>query len=237
VSDARQDVQDAQDVQDVKDALARGRQPFLGIELLTAPGTLVPRPETELLGKTALAVLADLPGEPRVIDMCCGSGNLGVAIAASNERLRVWCADLTEPCVALARRNTEHVGVARRVSVFQGDLFDCLPEEELLGRTDVIVCNPPYISSGKLAADRAELLNDEPREAFDGGPFGLSLHQRVLAEAPRWLVPGGALLFEFGLGQDRQLRALFARAKVYRDLRFETNSAGESRVCIAFTKE
>ncbi len=73
----------------------------------------------------------------------------------------------------------------------------------------MIVCNPPYISTGRLSKDRAVLLEREPVQAFDGGPYGLSIHQRVLSDAPRVLRLDGKLLFEFGLGQDRQLALLF----------------------------
>lgn len=208
-----------------------GHQTFMGVELIAAEGALAPREETELLGNAALdALRSSGRAAPRLIDMCCGSGNLACAIAYHLPGVRVWASDVTDGCIAVARRNVEHVGVADRVVVAQGDLFAGLAGFGLEGSIDAIVCNPPYISQGKLATDRAALLEHEPREAFDGGPYGLSIQQRVIKEALPFLRPGGMLLFEIGLGQDRQVRSLFDRAKAYMDIRLATNPAGEVRV-------
>ena len=96
-----------------------------------------------------------------------------------------------------------------------------------------MVCNPPYISQAKLAGERAALLENEPREAFDGGPYGLSIHQRMVKEALPFLKPGGSLLFEIGLGQERQVKMLFERTRAYEDIRTVANAAGEVRVVAA----
>jgi release factor glutamine methyltransferase len=209
-----------------------GTQTFCGHELLAAPGALVPREETELLARAAVEACLAAGPAPAVVDMCTGSGNLAVAIALACPSARVWASDLTESCVDLARRNVARFGLGERVQALQGDLFAPLAGLGLEGSVDVLVCNPPYISSGRLGRDRAELLLHEPREAFDGGPYGLSIHQRVVREAPAFLRPGGCLLFEFGLGQERQLERLFARGP-YRDVTFRTNAAGEPRVALA----
>ena len=198
---------------------------FMDVELLVERGVLMPRAETELLGATALEVM---PENARIIDMCCGSGNLACALASRAAHSRVWASDLTEACVSLAKRNAAHTGVADRVTVVQGDLFSGL--QGLEGTIDLIVCNPPYISQAKLAGERAALLENEPREAFDGGPYGLSIHQRVVKEALPFLKPGGWLLFEIGLGQERQVRLLFERTRAYQDLRMVANAAREVRV-------
>jgi release factor glutamine methyltransferase len=209
-----------------------GRQTFMGIELLAAPGALVPRPETELLGRAALEGLRAVPrAEPiRVIDMCCGSGNLACAIAATIPTARVWAADLTDGAVTLARRNAEHLHLSDRITVAQGDLFAPLAGLGLEGTVDMVVCNPPYISTGRLEKDRADLLLHEPREAFDGGPYGLSIHQRVLKDALPFLAPGGLLLFEIGAGQDRQIKLLFERTRAYEDVTLLDDEGGIPRV-------
>jgi len=205
-----------------------GREMFMGVELIVAEGALIPREETELLGNTALDALhCSGSAAPRVIDMCCGSGNLACAIAHHLPSARVWASDLTDGCIAVTRRNIEHVGVSDRVLVAQGDLFAGLEGLGLEGSIDAVICNPPYISQGKLATDRAELLEHEPREAFDGGPYGLSIQQRVVKEALPFLRPGGILLFEIGLGQERQVRMLFERTKAYEDILSVVNAEGE----------
>ncbi len=189
----------------------------MGVDLIVAPGALVPREETELLARTSLELLnsCDSSTRLRAIDMCCGSGNLACALAANHPTLQVWASDLTDGAVEVARANVEHLRLGGRVTVLQGDLFEPLGERGLEGTIDIVVCNPPYISTGKLSNARAELLVHEPREAFDGGPYGVSIFQRVLRDAVPFLKPGGHLLFEIGAGQDRQVTLLFGRARHY----------------------
>ena len=221
---------------DVTQSLRDGHQTFLGIDLLCGPGALVPRPETELLGRTAVEKVRAAGASPRVIDVCCGSGNLGCAIATLVPGATVWATDLTDGCVGWARRNVEHLGLGDRVTVRQGDLFAGFAGDGLEGTIDVIVCNPPYISSGRLGTDRAGLLDLEPREAFDGGPSGLTIHPRVLKEALPFLKPGGWLLFEIGEGQGRQIGMLFQRARVYDEIGLVENAAGTPRVAVGRVK-
>lgn len=219
-------------------AYVTGSTTFMGLDVAVAPAALIPREETELLGRTALDVVAAVTGsEPvRVIDMCCGSGNLACAIARSSSRARVWAADLADGAVALAAANATRLGVDDRMSVYQGDLFGALAHLGLQGTIDVIVCNPPYISTGKLAKERAELLQHEPSEAFDGGPYGVSIFQRVVREALIWLKPGGHLLFEIGEGQERQVSLLFARAGGYTPPQSVANQMGQPRVLVGRKK-
>lgn len=205
---------------------------FMSVMLELAPGVLVPRQETELLGRSAIAILRDCAPGSMVIDMCCGSGNLALAIAAEVPSARIWGADLTDGTVALARSNAERLAVQDRVTIRQGDLFGALEGDGLTGAADMIVCNPPYISTARLEGESAHLLEAEPREAFDGGPYGISIHQRLIRDAAGFLKPGGWLLFEFGQGQDRQVAALIARAKAYEPVTFAKDEAGMPRVAL-----
>ncbi|MGO4574251.1 N5-glutamine methyltransferase family protein [Microvirga sp. 2TAF3] len=206
---------------------------FMGIEIEVSPDALVPREETELLGWSAVEILRQSPAERRAIDMCCGSGNLACATAIMVEDLTVWASDLTNGAVALARANVERLGLAGKVHVYQGDLFTPLDLKELGERVDLVICNPPYISTSRLEGDRSYLLQNEPREAFDGGPYGLSIHQRVIRDALPYLKPGGWIAFEFGEGQERQLAALLKRSGGYRDPEFRQDTQGIPRVMLA----
>ena len=202
---------------------------FCGIDIETDAGVLVPRAETELLARTAIELGREL-GATRIIDMCCGAGNLVCALAHALPVAHAWASDLTDECVGLARRNVERLRLGGRVEVRQGDLFTPLLD---LDPVDLVVCNPPYISTGRLAKESAHLLEHEPREAFDGGPYGLTIHQRVIADAPRHLRPGGWLAFEIGAGQARQLEILFKRATAFSELRQVLDEAGVVRVVVA----
>ena len=217
---------------DVAARLAAGQVTFMGIELLVAPGALVPRADSELLGKTAVRLLAE-KRPLRLIDMCCGSGNLACGMASALGDAEIWACDLTEATVTLALKNVERLGLGSRVHVRRGDLFAALAEEDLGGTIAGVICNPPYISTGRLGKERAELLAHEPREAFDAGPYGLSIHQRLVREAPAFLASRGLLLFQFGLGQERQVVALLERAGQYIDIELVKNENGEPRVVIA----
>lgn len=176
-----------------------GRQSFMGVELLAGPEALVPRVETEILGRTALDLVRTTDGS-LVVDLCTGAGNLAAAVAVAAPHVTLHAADLSTAAVGLARANMVFTGVADRVTLHEGDLFDALPAE-LRGEVDVLICNPPYISSARVGEMAAEISEHEPRMAFDGGSLGLSIVSRLVQEAPDWVRPGGWLCFEIGLGQ------------------------------------
>lgn len=207
---------------------------FGGLDFLAGPGALAPRQETELLAREALAAMADIDA-PRVVDVCCGTGNLACVVASARPDAQVWASDLAGAAARFARENIAALGLGRRVSLFEGDLFAPLLGESLEGTIDIIVCNPPYLSTATLAA-RADLAG-EPREAFDGGPYGLSIHQRVIREGLALLRPKGALLFELGVGQERQVELLFRRAGAYGQVTFSRDPSGAPRVALARKKE
>ena len=137
---------------------------------------------------------ARAPGPARVVDMCCGSGNLAIALAHHAPAMaRVIGCDLTASAVSAAAPNAERLGVADRVEIlFRGEPVLAARGPLARRRVDLVVANPPYISTGRLATDRAHLLESEPREAFDGGPYGISILQGIVRDAPR--VPGARRL-------------------------------------------
>lgn len=207
----------------------------MDLDFVVPPDVLQPRCETELLGGRALALLRELgiDSQPTVIDMCCGCGNLAVALAVHMSPCRVWAADMSEAATVAAEVNVALYDLRSRVRVRRSDLFEALAGEGLQGRVDMVVCNPPYISTGKLLGASAGLLEREPREAFDGGPFGLSIHQRLIRDALAYLRDDGILLCEFGEGQARQVEALFKRAKGYGPVAFVVDAEGIERVAVA----
>lgn len=231
---ARLDAFLAQRLSGIPLAHLTGRQAFMGREMLAGPGALIPRRETELLAQAALARLRAMaeaaPGQAlRVIDVCTGSGNLALAMALGVPTARVWGADLSPEAVALAQANTAHLDLSAgpraalhpRVQWRCGDLlapFDAGEANaphgdaaDFLGHTDLLLCNPPYISSGKLDSMPAEIIQHEPSLAFDGGPFGIRILQRLMKDAPRFLRPGGWLGLEVGLGQGPAVQQWLAR--------------------------
>jgi release factor glutamine methyltransferase len=189
-----------------------GRQDFMGLELLASPEALIPRRETEILARAALARLRRAHGEElAAIDVCTGSGNVALALGHHEPRARIYGADLSEQAVDLAQRNAAFTGLQKRVQFRAGDLFAPLEGIGLEGRCDLVSCNPPYISSAKVPQMAKEISAHEPTLAFDGGAIGLGVLSRLFSEAPRFLKPGGALCFELGLGQGPVLESRLRR--------------------------
>jgi release factor glutamine methyltransferase len=185
-------------------AYLTGRQRFMGIELLASPDALIPRQETELLAQAALEKLQDLMSERGaaiVLDICTGGGNLALALAVHGPPCSIFGSDISPEAVALARRNANLLEACDRVEFRTGDLFAPFDEERFHNSVDLIVCNPPYVSSGKIERMPREIVDFEPRLAFDGGGFGVSILFRLLADAPRFLRPSSWLYFEIGAGQ------------------------------------
>jgi len=195
------------------------------------PGVFMVREETELLGWSAVERLKGLPS-PVVIDMGCGSGNLTCGLLTALPEARLYSIDLEDAPLSLTRSNVARHGLAGRVEILKGDLFAPLAGRGLEGTVAAVVMNPPYIASSRLETDRAHLLENEPRVAFDGGPYGVRVQQRLIKESVPFLAPGGFLLFEFGAGQERQVHGLFARASGY-ELELARDEEGTARVAIA----
>ncbi|GGY85828.1 putative protein N(5)-glutamine methyltransferase [Streptomyces nitrosporeus] len=160
---------------------------FCGLRIAVGPGVFVPRRRTEFLVRQAAAAA---PVRPVVVDLCCGSGALGAALASLADPAELHAADVDPAAVRWARRNLSGLG-----QVHEGDLFTPLPRS-LRGRVDVLLANVPYVPSDDVGLLPVEARVHEPRVALDGGGDGLDVLRRVAAEAPGWLAPGGSLLVE-----------------------------------------
>jgi release factor glutamine methyltransferase len=169
---------------------------FRGLRIAVEPGVFVPRRRTELL--VELALPAAVPGAV-VLDLCCGSGALGAALAAERPGIDLVASDVDPVAVRCARRNVEPAGGR----VFEGDLFAALPPD-LRGRVDVLLVNVPYVPTTEIALMPPEARLHEPPVALDGGADGLDVLRRVAADASAWLAPDGVLLTETS---DRQAPA------------------------------
>jgi release factor glutamine methyltransferase len=194
---------------------------FCGLRIGVATGVFVPRRRTEFLVRQAELLLhaasggggdagraAGRPaGLPVVVDLCCGSGAVGAALAARVPGIELHASDLDPVAVHCARRNLEPAGGR----VHEGDLFDPLPHG-LRGRIGILVANAPYVPTAAIATMPAEARTYEPRMSLDGGTDGLDIQRRVIAGAPDWLAPGGHVLIETSRGQARQTIGLMRQA-------------------------
>ncbi|HET8878578.1 MAG TPA: putative protein N(5)-glutamine methyltransferase [Arthrobacter sp.] len=166
---------------------------FCGLRIVVDPGVFVPRRRTGYLVRRGAKALRrrGAGGLPVVVDLCCGSGAVGAALAAVAGPLELHAADIDPAAVACARRNLIPLGA----EVHEGDLYAALPER-LRGRVDLLAVNAPYVPSSAIGTMPPEARLHEPLLSLDGGPDGLDLHRRVAAAAPSWLAPGGSLLIE-----------------------------------------
>ncbi|HXD61990.1 MAG TPA: putative protein N(5)-glutamine methyltransferase [Lacisediminihabitans sp.] len=191
---------------------------FHGSRFLLDPDVFVPRVRTEFLVDQAIA--RTRPGAV-VLDLCCGAGALGAAVATSvnalddARRIDLHAADIEHPAVLCARRNVAAVGG----TVYEGDLFEPVPPS-LRGRVEILLANVPYVPSDAIALLPPEARDHEPRVTLDGGVDGLEVLRRVVDAAPEWLAPGGHLFFEISERQasraeeivhERGLEAVVAR--------------------------
>jgi release factor glutamine methyltransferase len=160
---------------------------FAGLRIGVAAGVFVARRRSELLVREAVG---SSPRASVVVDLCCGTGAVGLAVATALPDARLWCTDVEPAAVACATAN-----VGDRGTVLAGDLFGALPHE-LIGQVDLLLVNAPYVPTDAIATMPPEARDHEPVVALDGGTDGLAVHRRVISDAPDWLARGGLVLIE-----------------------------------------
>lgn len=217
------------------------RQNFMGLELLADRRALIPRKETEILGNKALELsksISEINKRPiKVIDTCCGSGNLGISIAYYNNYASVYSTDLSQDAVALTMENIDFFGLNDRMHAIQGDLLEGFESDAFYNQVDLIICNPPYIFSSKVATMHKEISSNEPALAFDGGALGINLIQKLLRESPKFLAPEGWLIFEVGAGQGNLVMQLCHRTNLYQNVQSVSDNSGIIRVLLLQNKK
>ena len=212
-------------------AYLRGEREFYGHRFRVDARVLVPRPDTETLVEVALSRSVARSLSARVLDLCTGSGCVGVSLKLERPTLRLDAVDASEGAIAVARDNALRLGAVWNVRFLVGDLFAPLGDVEAKGapRYELIVSNPPYIATAELPTLQPDIRDHEPRLALDGGDDGLAIVRRIVLEAPSWLISGGALALEIGAGQADQVRALFAE-RGFADVRSARDYGGIERV-------
>lgn len=210
-------------------AYITGQKEFYGLKFYVNPEVLVPRPETEFAVEEVLQFIASLE-TPRVADICCGSGAIGVSIAVNNKNAKVYASDISEACRQVTIKNAKIHDVDDRIFFIQGDLL--VPFEKMgIGNFDVIVSNPPYIPSKEIKL-LPEDVKQEPKLALDGGLCGLEMYRRIILLAPKQLRPGGKIVFEIGWNQGEAVKALL-KASGFENIRVLKDYAGLDRIVSA----
>lgn len=177
-----------------------GHREFMGLDLKVTKDVLIPRPDTECVVEAAIEWLSQQEkNDLKVLDLCTGSGAIGLAIKKALPTLDITLTDLSEAALDLARENSERLGLAVRFS--QGDLFEAVGDCQF----HCIVSNPPYIPNKVITTLESEVKDHEPYMALSGGESGFDFYDAIISEASQHLYPGGLLLLEAGDGQGETL--------------------------------
>lgn len=214
-------------------AYITGEWEFYGLPMVVSRDVLIPRMDTELLAEKAIELLKGHEGLTRVLDLCCGSGCIGLSIAANVPDSRLILIDSSPKALSVARMNTLKLNLTRLVTCIEADALRDPPM--VIGKLDMIVCNPPYIPSSEILELDSSVRDYEPREALDGGADGLDFYREI---TPRWkplLREHGCILYECGEGQAQEIEEIliqngFINTAVFKD------TAGTDRVVAGILK-
>ena len=217
-------------------AYLTGRQQFMGVEFISTPQAVIPRKDTEPLIKTVLKYISEgeIPLEQQiVIDVFTGSGNIPLTLAKLIPGPRYYGSDLSADAIDLANLNAKFLRQQSSCTFFCGDLLVPFENGDFNNQVDIISGAPPFISSSKVPTMPKEISQHEPSLAFDAGPFGIGLFNRLIKDAPIFLKQGGWLCFEVGLGQGPSMLKRLEKDPRYVNEQSFCDDSGDIRVVVA----
>lgn len=201
---------------------------FMGMDFYVEPGVLIPRPDTEILVEECIKLIKE-NNITKICDMCCGSGAIGVAIAAFEKDTRVWAYDISDIALKVTKKNIHISELNKRIIVDKSDLFE-VPAKAAL-KFEMIVSNPPYIEEEVIPTLMEDVKDFEPHLALSGGKDGLEFYRRICVESTRLLLPKGYLCFEIGYNQEKEVKELL-RENGFIDIYSMRDLSGNPRVVI-----
>lgn len=204
------------------------RQEFMGLDLYVQDGVLIPRADTEIVVEKVIKKAVGIE-QPRIIDMCTGSGAIAVSLAKKISGARVWAVDISDSALNCCNINVDRFELGNRVSIVKSDLFENISEEGLIGNTDIIVSNPPYIESAVIRELPVNVRDYEPHLALDGGKDGLVYYRRIVRDSLYFLKGNGILAFEIGYDQGDKVKKIMEESGYYDNLNIEKDLAGFDR--------
>lgn len=220
-----------------------GSQEFMGLEFIVNENVLIPRQDTETLVEDALEIIntGTLRGEDMdvrrkewdILDLCTGSGAIGVSLARIANKVNVTCSDISEGAIKVAKENAQKHGVAKSVKFEQGDLFKPFSKHFRKQKFDMIISNPPYIKSSVIPTLQKEVCEHEPISALDGGESGLDFYERIVSGVGSHLRKSGVLLLEIGHDQGEAVSGLLSRNGEFTSIRVLKDLASRDRIVFA----
>lgn len=219
--------------QDEPVAYLTGKTEFYSLELAITRDCMIPRPETELLVQRAIEFLRTRFGAQAVCDLCTGSGCIAVAIAKNFSDARIFATDICDKALAVAEANIEKYQLKERITLLCGDLFEPLIRPLDVARFDLIVCNPPYVSSAEYEKLDKNVKDYEPRLALHAGEDGLDIYRRLAEKIDQFLKPNAALMLEIGYAQGPAVRELLEQTGAFGEIKIEKDLHNNDRIAIA----
>ena len=220
-----------------------GSQEFMGLEFIVNENVLIPRQDTETLVEDALEIIntGTLRGEDMdvkrkewdILDLCTGSGAIGVSLARIANKVNVTCSDISEGAIKVAKENAQKHGVAKSVKFEQGDLFKPFSKHFRKQKFDMIISNPPYIKSSIIPTLQKEVCEHEPLSALDGGESGLDFYEKIVSGVGSHLRKSGVLLLEIGHDQGEAVSGLLSRNGDFTSIRVLKDLANRDRIVFA----
>lgn len=211
-----------------------GQWDFYGMTLTVTPDVLIPRDDTVVVTELAIKKAMYLEQNPRILDLCTGSGCIGLAVARRVKDARVTLGDISAAALRVARRNVSQLKLTGRVNCVAMDALK--PAQEFLGTYDLIVSNPPYVTTQEMETLDPSVREFEPRLALDGGADGLDFYRAIIKNYTSALAPRGYLCFEFGMGQENAVCSLLMRGG-YEILELKKDTAEITRAVLAQKRE
>lgn len=213
-----------------------GRTEFYSMELNVTPDCMIPRPETELLVQKAVEFLRTRDGVQHVCDLCTGSGCIAVAIAKNFPNARIIATDICDAALSVAAANVEKYQLKDRIGLLAGDLFEPVIPQLDIGKFDLIVSNPPYVSSDEYKKLDKNVRDYEPRLALFAGVDGLDIYRRIIEKAGDFLKSGAALMLEIGYVQGPAVNELLEQAGVFSEVKIEKDFHDNDRIVTALKR-
>ena len=226
-----------------------GEQEFMGLTFTVSKDVLIPRQDTETMVEDAieLATKGTLRGSEysggkamksggEILDLCCGSGVIGISLAKNLPKAKATCSDVSEAALKVAKENATRNGC--KVKFVQSDLFESKAFNGALGKKkfDLIISNPPYIESAEIEKLEPEVREHEPRIALDGGGDGLEFYRKIAEHAPSHLKKGGVLMLEIGYNQKDAVSEILEQTGAYDRIIGLADLAGRDRIVVATLK-
>ena len=210
-----------------------GRTEFYSLPIKVSKDCLIPRPETELLVERGIEFLRGRQGVQYVCDLCTGSGCMAVAIAKNHAQAEIIATDICDSALSVAAENVATHQLNDRVRLLCGDLFSPVIEGLDETRFDLIVCNPPYVSSAEYEQLGSKVRDFEPKKALFAGQDGLDVYRRIADQIGEHLKDNGALILEIGYAQGKAVRELLEDTGIFSKIKIEKDINNNDRIVTA----